>query len=195
MGALASYTIVVILAVFVASSEVAAYRATLVVYGVANLVINFMRTQILRELRADMLSTVGGLSRTSGKLVIPVVVTIVSMLGALLLMPQRLGEILLQDTWMLVSALLIPGALNRLAAGLSIVPTITLRVQGITWRATVIKMVILVVSLVLGPLGALYAGAAGALLADTACYGLTAVLLFVLSIRQSRNHSNKPVTV
>jgi O-antigen/teichoic acid export membrane protein len=192
MGALAGYTIVVILAVFVAPAEVAAYRATLIVYGVANLVINFMRTQILRELRPSMLDTVRGLSRTSGKLVLPVVLTIVAMLVALLLMPQQLGELLLQDTWLLVAALLIPGALNRLAAGLSIVPTITLRIQGVAWRATVIKMVILVISLVLGPIGALYWGAAGALLADTFCYALTAILLFVLSVRQSKgNHISK----
>lgn len=186
MGALASYTIVVILAVFVAPAEVAAYRATLLVYGVANLVINFMRTQILRELRPSMLDTVRGLSQTSGKLVLPVVFTIVVMLGALLLMPQELGELLLQDTWLLVSALIIPGALNRLAAGLSIVPTITLRIQGIAWRATIIKMVVLAISLVLGPLGALYAGAAGALVADAICYALTAGLLFLLSVRQSK---------
>lgn len=195
MGALAGYTVVVILAVFVAPAEVAAYRATLVVYGVANLVINFMRTQILRELHVDMLSSVSGLSRTSGKLVIPVLITIVSMLAVLLLMPQQLGEMLLQDTWLLVSALLIPGAINRFAAGLSIVPTITLRIQGITWRATVIKMVILVVSLVLGPLGALYAGAGGALIADAVCYGLTAILLFVLSVRRARQNPHEHLSV
>lgn len=188
MGAVASYTIVVVLAVFVASSEVAAYRATLVVFGVANLVINFMRTQILRELHPGLLDSVAGLYRTSGKLVLPVVSTIAGILGALFLIPQHLGELLLQDTWLLVSALLIPGALSRLAAGLSIVPTITLRIQGIAWRATVIKMVILLIALVLGPIGALYAGAAGALIADAICYALTAVLLFVLSIRKARSN-------
>lgn len=195
MGALAGYTVVVILAVFVAPAEVAAYRATLVVYGVANLVINFMRTQILRELHFDMLSTVGGVGRTSGKLVIPVLLTIVSMLAVLLLMPQHLGEMLLQDTWLLVSALLIPGAINRFAAGLSIVPTITLRIQGITWRATIIKMMILVVSLVLGPVGALYAGAGGALIADAVCYGLTAILLFALSVRKARQNAHDHLSV
>lgn len=186
MGALAGYTIVVILALFVAPEEVAAFRATLVVYGVANLVIHFMRTQILRELHLDMISSMGGLTRTSGKLVIPVAITISCMLGALMLLPQDLGELLLQDTWLLVAALLLPGALNRFAAGLSIVPTITLRIQGIAWKATIIKMVILAVSLVIGPLGALYAGAAGALLADSIAYALTAILLFALSLREAK---------
>ncbi|MGC0236667.1 hypothetical protein [Arthrobacter sp. SD76] len=186
MGALAGYTIVVILALFVAPEEVAAFRATLVVYGVANLVIHFLRTQILRELHLDMISSMGGLTRTSGKLVIPVAITISCMLGALMLLPQDLGELLLQDTWLLVAALLLPGALNRFAAGLSIVPTITLRIQGIAWKATIIKMVILAVSLVIGPLGALYAGAAGALLADSISYALTAILLFALSLREAK---------
>lgn len=186
MGALAGYTVVVILAVFVSPAEVAAFRATLIVYGVANLVINFLRTQVLRELHLDMLDTVGRLSRTSAKLSIPVAATIVAMLSVLLLLPQQIGEIILQDTWLLVSALLIPGAINRFAAGLSIVPTITLRIQGITWRATMIKIGILFVSLIIGPIGAIYAGAAGALIADAIAYALTAGFLFALSVRQVR---------
>lgn len=187
MGALAGYTIVVVLAVFVAPSEVAAFRATLVVYGVANLVINFLRTQVLRELRLEMIGSVRGLTITSVKLAIPVIVTIASVLLVLLLLPQGLGQLLLQDTWILVSALLIPGAINRFCAGLSIVPTITLRIQGITWKATLIKIIILFVSLGLGPVGALYAGAAGALVADSIAYALTAVLLFGLSARKAKS--------
>lgn len=191
MGALAGYTIVVILAVFVAPAEVAAFRATLVVFGIANLVINFLRTQVLRELRLDMISSVRGLAVTSAKLAVPVVVTIFSMLVALMLLPQWMGEALLQGTWGLVAALLIPGAINRFCAGLSIVPTITLRVQGVTWKATIIKVFILFVSLGLGPLGALYAGAAGALLADSISYALTAILLFGLSIKKVRGMTNQ----
>jgi O-antigen/teichoic acid export membrane protein len=187
MGALAGYTVVVILAIFVAPAEVAAFRATLVVFGVANLVINFLRTQVLRELRPEMLGSLRGLSVTSAKLAIPLIVTIAAMLTALLLLPQDIGELLLQDTWLLVSALVIPGAVNRFFAGLSIVPTITLRIQGITWKATTIKIAILVVSLGIGPLGALYAGAAGALLADATSYALTAGLLFWLSARKAKS--------
>lgn len=187
MGALAGYTIVVVLAVFVAPAEVAAFRATLVVYGVANLVINFLRTQVLRELRIDMISSVRGLAVTSAKLAVPVVVTILGMLVVLMLLPEWMGEALLHDTWALVAALLIPGAINRFFAGLSIVPTITLRIQGITWKATMIKIFILFVSLGLGPLGALYAGASGALLADSTSYALTAILLFVLSVKKAKD--------
>lgn len=192
MGALAGYVIVVILAVFVAPAEVAAFRAALVVYGVANLVINFLRTQVLRELRIDMVSSARGLLVTGGKLAVPVVVTILGMLTALLLLPQWAGEMLFQDTWLMVSIILIPGAINRFFAGLSIVPTITLRVQGITWKATMIKIIILFVSLGLGPLGALYAGAGGALIADAISYALTALLLFLLSLRKARSMTIAP---
>jgi O-antigen/teichoic acid export membrane protein len=186
MGALAGYTVVVILTVFVAPAEVAAFRATLVVYGVASLVINFLRTQVLRELRLDMINSVRGLALTSAKLAVPVVVTILSMLIVLMLLPSWIGEALLQDTWASVAILLIPGATNRFFASLSIVPTVTLRVQGITWKATVIKIAILTLSLGLGPLGALYAGAAGALYADSISYALAAIFLFAVSFRKAR---------
>lgn len=187
MGALAGYTIIVILTVFVAPAEVAAFRATLVVYGISSLVINFLRTQVLRELHIGMLGSVRGLIVTSMKLSIPVAITIVTMLVILLLIPQALGTSLLHETWILVGALLVPGAINRFFAGLSIVPTITLRIQGITWKATMIKICILFVSLGLGPVGALYAGAAGALMADAIAYALTAILLFILSVRKAKS--------
>lgn len=186
LGALVGYMIVVILTVFVAPSEVAAFRATLVVYGVASLVINFLRTQVLRELRPQMINTTRGLVATSGKLAVPVLVPIVGMLVVLMLIPESLGKVLMRDTWSLVAALLIPGAIHRLFAGFSTIPTITLRVQGITWRATVIKISVLLISLVLGPLGALYAGAAGALYADSFAYGLCSILLFALSLKRAK---------
>lgn len=186
LGALVGYLIVVILTVFVDPSEVAAFRATLVVYGVASLVINFLRTQVLRELRPDMIDTPRGVYRTSVRLAIPVLVTIFGMLLLLLLTPEWLGEILMRDTWALVAVLLVPGAINRIFAGFSTIPTITLRVQGVTWKATLVKVSVLATSLVIGPLGALYAGAAGALFADSFAYGLSSLLLLILSVRKAR---------
>lgn len=186
LGALAGYTIVVILTVFIDPSEVAAFRATLVVYGVASLVVNFLRTQVLRELRPEMIDTVRGVTITSTKLAAPVIITITGMLLVLLLIPAEIGEILMRDTWSLVVYLLIPGAINRMFAGFSTIPAIILRVQGVTWKATAVKVIVLVISLILSPLGALYAGAAGALYAETLAYGLSCLLLFVLSARKAK---------
>jgi len=174
------------LTIFVDPSEVAAYRATVVVFGVSSLVLNFLRTQVLRELRVDMIDSVNGVLRISMRLLVPVIVTIVGMLGALLVMPEWMGNALMRDTWILVGALIIPGAISRLFAGFSTIPTITLRVQGVTWKATVIKICVLSSSLIIGPAAALYAGAAGALYADALAYGLTSILLFALSIRRAK---------
>jgi hypothetical protein len=181
------------LTVFVAPSEVAAYRATLVVYGVASLVINFLRTQVLRELRPTMLNNASGLLSVGLKLSIPVVVTILGMLGMLIILPEPFGRALMNETWTLIGALLIPGAVNRLSAGISTIPTIILRVQGVTWRATFIKIGVLVLSLALGPLGALYAGASGALYADAISYTIASTFLFVLAFRKTRSNVGRVV--
>ena len=186
LGAMVGYLIIVMLTIFVDPSEVAAYRATVVVFGVSSLVLNFLRTQVLRELRVDMIDSVNGVLRISMRLLVPVIVTIVGMLGALLVMPEWMGNALMRDTWILVGALIIPGAISRLFAGFSTIPTITLRVQGVTWKATVIKICVLSSSLIIGPAAALYAGAAGALYADALAYGLTSILLFALSIRRAK---------
>lgn len=193
LGALVGYLIVVMLTVFVAPSEVAAYRATLVVYGVASLVINFLRTQVLRELRPTMLNNASGLLSVGLKLSIPVVVTILGMLGMLIILPEPFGRALMNETWTLIGALLIPGAVNRLSAGISTIPTIILRVQGVTWRATFIKIGVLVLSLALGPLGALYAGASGALYADAISYTIASTFLFVLAFRKTRSNVGRVV--
>lgn len=123
---------------------------------------------------------------TAGKMALPVAVTVILMLGALLCTPDGIGRALLQDTWPLVAMILVPGAINRFFAGLSIIPTVLLRVQGVTWKATIIRIIVLTSSVALGPVGALLAGAGGALAAEAASYGLATVALTVLSLKSAQ---------
>jgi hypothetical protein len=109
----------------------------------------------------------------------------------LLLVPESLGKLFFGDTWSLMAAIFLAAAANRTMAGVSIIPTLFLRVQGVTWRATFIRIAITAGGFGLGPVGAWLAGARGALLAEAIAYLVLTVALMGLSQRVARALSGR----
>lgn len=185
LGAIVGYLVVVVLAVFASETEVAAFRAAVSVFGVTSLVINFLRTAVLRELTPQKLHTRKGILRTCGRMSALVSATVLTTLLGVYFLPANLGALVLGESWPLVVVLASVAAVNRLAAGFSIAPLIVLRVQGISWPATRIRIGATIVALALSPLAAYLAGAAGALAADTVFYAIVTVFLLRLALKNT----------
>lgn len=186
LGSLVGYAVVFTLAVFSSDTEVAAYRTAVSVFGVTSLVINFMRTAVLRELNPHQMQTKTGIYSVCWRMSALVLFTVMATALFVYAIPIEWGTAMLGESWLLVLGLAAMAAFNRFAAGVSIAPLIVLRVQGVTWDATKIRVASTVVALVLSPVGAYFAGAAGALAADTFFYLLVATLLLNLSLKQTQ---------
>ncbi|WP_180814717.1 hypothetical protein [Kocuria flava] len=184
LGAIAGYLIIVALGMLASPADVAGYRATISVFGITSLVINFLRTAVLRELTQEKVSH----ARERGRLFMImsglVLAASLATLIVVLVVPDHWGEAAFGGTWSWVVAFAPFAALTRTSAGLSIVPLIFLRVLGVTWSATKIRMKLLLPLCVLAPASAALGGAPGAFLADAAFY--TSVTLALGLLLRSR---------
>lgn len=195
LGAALGYSIVVVLNFLASGSDLAAYRATVSIFGLTSLAINFLRTIVLRDLRKESIKKSRQYWRQTGLMGMLVFFTVALTYVVLLVLPQSGGVRLFSDTWLLMTPLFAAAAINRFMAGLSVVPTIFLRVQGITWRATLVRIVITIIGFGLGPVGAWIAGAQGALLAEALSYLILTTALTILSRRVAgigRHRSGSP---
>jgi O-antigen/teichoic acid export membrane protein len=188
LGALVGYTTVVVIAAFSSHAEVAAFRATISVFGVTSVATNFLRSSVLRELAKRDLADGRQANLVQAKMACVLVAAVASAATVLYLMPMSLGQRLLGDTWSVVAGLLMAGAVNRLAASASVVPTVMLRVLGVSWQATKVRIVISIVGLGFGPVGAYLDGAQGALYFESFTYILLAVLLSSL-VKETLRHN------
>ncbi|WP_157571396.1 hypothetical protein [Kocuria rosea] len=182
LGALVGYAIVVVLGTVSSPAEVAGYRATISVFGVTSLVINFLRTAILRELSPEGLSRWKYFWTTSALLAGLVLAVSTLTLILVLLVPDKWGYAAFGGTWSLVTQFAPWAAVNRMAAGLSVIPLIILRVQGVAWSATRIRLKLTVPLLLLAPVISSLAGAPGAFMVDTAYYLCITALLMRLAL-------------
>lgn len=185
LGAILGYSITLILNFYASGPELAAYRSALSIFGMTSLAINFLRTMVLRDLRGSHLRRSRSYWRRMTAMSFLVAATVSFTYLVLANLPAPLGIALFGATWVNMAGLFGATALNRFFAGLSVVPTVFLRVQGITWRATLVRIVVTVLGFGLGPVGAFLAGAQGALLAEAALYLMLTVSLTVLSRRST----------
>ncbi|WP_229229787.1 hypothetical protein [Sinomonas cyclohexanicum] len=191
LGAAVGYLIVIALAWIASDAEVAAYRAALSVFGVTSLMVNFLRTMVLRELQPRMFSSPRGvwlaLRQMGGTVVVAVAVTVT----VVVLLPADVGSALLGESWAPVAGLAFFAAANRIAAGASVPPMLVLRTQGVTWSATRVRIAMAVLALALCPwLASLY-GARGALLAESLFYAATCAALMRLALRETKPASRR----
>lgn len=184
LGAIAGYFIVVALGVLASPADVAGYRATISVFGITSLVINFLRTAVLRELTQQAISSPRERRRLFLLMSGLVLAASLTTLFIVITIPPRWGEAAFGGTWSWVIAFAPFAAVTRTFAGFSIVPLIFLRVLGVTWSATKIRMVLLLPLCVLAPVSAAFGGAPGAFLADAAFYASVTVALGLIL----RNH-------
>lgn len=185
LGAGIGYSIIVVLATVSSPSEVAGYTAAVSVFGVISLIINFLRTVVLREVSPDRLRFRAYIWKTFWKMALPVTTVAVLTLLAVLLVPTSVGIAWFGETWKLMVPLAPFAAVNRIAAGLSIIPLIFLRVRGVTWVATRIRLMLLAPLCISAPIASFYAGAAGALLADASFYLTIAAVLMTVTLRMA----------
>ncbi|MGN5734284.1 hypothetical protein [Arthrobacter psychrochitiniphilus] len=192
MGAIVGYLVVVILAIYTSDSEVAAFRAVVSVFGITSLVINFLRTAVLRELTPKTLQFQKAIISKCLQIAALVFGTVLLTLLIVRLLPGNLGSLLLGESWELVVGLALIAAINRLVAGISIAPLIVLRVQGVSWPATKIRIGATFVALALTPFAAYIAGAAGALAADSVFYAIVTIFLLRLALKNAKKSDRNP---
>ncbi|NWL13833.1 hypothetical protein DM793_21460 [Paenarthrobacter nitroguajacolicus] len=185
LGAVLGYSITLILNFYASGPELAAYRSALSIFGMTSLAINFLRTIVLRDLRPAHLQRKRSYWRKMTAMSILVAATVGATYLVLANLPEQLGSSMFGETWIIMVGLFGAAALNRFFAGLSVVPTVFLRVQGVTWRATLVRIVVTILGFGLGPVGAFLAGAQGALLAEAVLYLMLALSLTVLSRRST----------
>lgn len=183
LGAATGYAIVITLGVLLSPAEVAGYRTTLSVFGLTSVVMNALRTVVMRELTPHRLGSRSGMWRIFCLLSALVFAACMATLVAILAMPTAWGTQAFGQTWPLVVALAPFAALNRLGAGLSVVPLTFLRVQRVTWAATRIRIYVSLLLCFLAPLFASLDGAAGAFSVEAVMYFLVAVLLMRMALR------------
>ncbi|MHA6797148.1 hypothetical protein ACVGVM_27085 [Pseudonocardia bannensis] len=186
-GALSGYSLMVFLDIFSGPVAVAAYRATVSLYGLTSILINFARVTILRDLVARVnMGANWSVVRTSAQLGLFFLVGVSITFCSLLAVPNEVGSRLLGDVWWSVQPLLLLGALSRLAASFSVIPTIVLRASGVTWRATWIRVVIGVVGMASAPFAVITGGAGGAFILESAVYLCLAIVLGIVLVRSLR---------
>lgn len=188
-GALIGYAIVVVLGILASPTEVAGYRATVSVFGVTSLVINFLRTAVLRELNPEHLEDPKRIWRLFFWMAGLVASTSLLTLLVIAFLPGSWGKAAFGETWPLITHLAGWATVNRIGAGLSIVPLIFLRVQGVAWRATKIRLKLSAPLAIVAPVASGLAGAPGAFMADTAYYLAITIFLMILSLNRTRTLS------
>ncbi|MEE2528235.1 hypothetical protein V1639_04205 [Pseudarthrobacter sp. J75] len=181
IGAILGYSVTLVLNFYVSGAELAAYRSVLSIFGFTSLAINFLRTMVLRDLRASSVARWRSFWHKSILMGSLVMVTVGVTYAILAFIPSTVGSLLFGGTWQLMSVLFAAAAVNRMFAGLSIIPTIFLRVQGVTWRATIVRIALTLCGFGVSPVGAFLAGAEGALLAEAVLYLALTLTLMRLS--------------
>ena len=167
--------------------SVGGYRAALSLMGLTSIAINFVRSVYLRDLRSEMLHPAWSLSATVGRLTLFFGIAVGLVSGVLMVIPDSLGGALFGDSWLLAVSLLGAVAINRFAASLSVIPTVMLRAQGVTWRAARVRLLIVSSGLAFGPLGAVFGGSAGALVGESITYFLLALVLLIVARNEQRS--------
>lgn len=187
LGALIGYAIVVVLGAVGSPADVAGYRATVSIFGVTSLVINFLRTAVLRELRPVHLQDPKSMWRLFFYMAVLVVGTTLATLVTVIFLPSAWGQAAFGEAWPMITRLAGWATLNRIGAGLSIVPLIFLRAQGVAWSATKIRLKLAAPLVVLAPVASALAGAPGAFMADAAYYVSVTVFLMMLSLNATNS--------
>ena len=161
-------------------ADSAAFRSVIVLFGVTNVVTNF--------LRSTFLSHVVRQGALSGRLVVKnsifmfvlIGVTVGSSLFVLSVIPDRWGSALLGDTWPVASGYLVVGAVARFAAASESVPGVLLRALKVTWSAARVRSAVGIATIVVAPVSVAVGGVIGGFIGLTCMSLVLVVLLFCL---------------
>lgn len=174
-GAILQWVLVFAIAHYAGLAEAAAFRSVVVIYGVTNVVTNFLRSTVL-----SVIVSRGGLTTSvalrdgaimSGLIALTIMVSAL----ILVLMPDSVGRLLLGETWPLAAPYILIGALTRFSAAIEAVPGVLLRAARATWSVVRVRVVAGVLGLCVCPLATIVWGVYGAF------YSM-AVMSWVLSL-------------
>lgn len=186
-GSLAGYLIIVVLNESIGTAEVGIYKTCMSVFGLTSVSINFLRTVFLREIDPVLVRSRSGIARICGSGGAVVFVSVALTYALVVIIPPDTGVSFFGTIWPSVVALAPLAALNRLAAGFAILPLVVLRVLGITWRATAIRLGLLVAILPVTLLLTVNHGPAGAIVGDGILYSSVALGLLLLALARVRS--------
>ncbi|MDO4685799.1 MAG: hypothetical protein Q4A92_04560 [Corynebacterium sp.] len=183
LGATAGTAILAVMAIVTSSEEISIFRTALTVMGITGLMNNFLRSTVLRELSPERIADRRYLLGAFCAMVAAVSVVVVVFGGMIWLLPTNISVAVFGANFLAVLPVLLPAIIHRLCSSCSTIPTIFLRAQGVTWSATKIRIAVIVVGIIIGPLGAYIAGAQGAILGDMVTYLALFIGLTLLMFR------------
>lgn len=180
VGALVQWLAMFSVAYFASLEDAAAFRSVIVIFGVTNVVLAFLRSSVLRYVVTDGAMTSAKAIRSSLSMAMFVTVTIGASYILLSIIPASLGESLLGPTWVSASALLAVGALSRFGAALAAIPGVLLRATRVTWPATAVRLSVSMLSLLVVPVAIYRFGAEGGFLSMAAFSFIMGIALSAL---------------
>lgn len=184
LGASSNVAMLAVMAIVTTSEEVSIFRTALTILGVTSLMNNFMRSTVLRELSPELLADRRRSMRAFVAMTGAVTAVIVVFGLCVRFAPLSLSTAVFGANFVAVLPAILPAIAHRACTSAATIPTIFLRAQGVTWKATRLRIAVVAGGLFLGPLGAYLAGARGALLGDALVYLVLFVGLTLLMARK-----------
>lgn len=191
LGAVAGVSVLAVMALVTDSEQISIFRTALTIMGITALINNFMRSTMLRELSPELLGNRRTLMRVFVLMVATVSLVVIAFGVCIWVAPTWLTVAVFGANFLAILPVLVPTIAHRVAGSCSTIPTIFLRAQGVTWAATRLRIIVVVLGIIIGPLGAYLFGAWGALVGETITYMLLFIGLSVLvwgtARKQGRN--------
>lgn len=179
-GALLQWALVFVIAAVSGVADVAAFRSVIVIYGLTNVVTNYLRSVVLSHIvtrgrltRADIGTDTIGMTAT-------IAVTIGTSMLILLMLPDSLGRALLGDTWAHAAPFILIGGLARFSAAMEAVPGVLVRAARQTWSVVRVRTMVGALALIVCPLGAWLGSVTGAFVAMIVMSWVLIASLFAL---------------
>lgn len=189
LGALVQWLTLLAVAHFASLAEAGAFRAIITLYGVTNVVTNFLRSHYLAQLARKSISTNAQVWKSIGEMAALSTLTVACSYFVLSALPDSIGIELLGDTWTLAVPYLLLGAISRWCAGLTVIPTVMLRVLRMPWNAARTRVVISIITLIVAP-GSVAIGGAKLGFIGMSCMSIVMVIalsrVVLIGIRDER---------
>ncbi|WP_238781582.1 hypothetical protein [Prescottella equi] len=195
LGAVVQWVTLLAVAHFTSLSEAAAFRAIISIYGLTNIVTNYLRSHYLAQLARRGIESGKAVRRSVIEMGSMTMVTVGVTFVGLLLLPAGIGEKLLGDTWALAVPFLGLGALDRLCAGLTTIPSVILRVLRAPWRAAGSRVAVGVLTVVCAPVAVSMGGAGAGFIALSVMSVILTLLLSAICMAVWRARVLEPSSI
>ncbi|GAC68477.1 hypothetical protein [Gordonia soli] len=159
-GALLQWFLVFFVVIFAGLAEAAAFRAIVVVFGVTNVVTNYLRSTALSHITRRGELTAHSARLDAVWMAMAITLTVGASMVALLAIPDSWGHRILGDTWSMATEFVVVGALARVSAAFEAIPGVLLRAVRETWSVVCVRTAVGLAALVVCPLTVAIGGVA-----------------------------------